>query len=46
VQPNRFATLKKGGPPHWEVEGIVYQGGRRFSTTGKPWMPVCFRQQV
>lgn len=46
VQPNRFAQLRKGGPPQWEVDSIVYQGGRRFSRTGRPWMPVTFQQQV
>jgi hypothetical protein len=45
VQPSRFAMLRKGGPPHWQVDGIVYQGGRRFSRTGRPWMPVTFRQR-
>ncbi len=46
VQPTTFATLRKGGPPDWLVDAIVYQGGRRFSATGRPWMPVTFRQQL
>jgi hypothetical protein len=45
VQPSLFATLRKGGPPSWEVDGIVYQGGRRFSSTDRPWTPFTFRQQ-
>jgi len=45
VQPATFAALRKGGPPSWEVDGIVYQGGRRFHTTDRPWSPVSFRQQ-
>ncbi len=45
VQPQVFADLRKGGPPHWCVDGILYQGGRKFSTTGRPWMPVTFKQQ-
>ncbi len=46
VQPATFATLKKGGPPHWVADAIVYQGGRRFHATGRPWMPVTFRQHL
>jgi type IV secretory pathway TraG/TraD family ATPase VirD4 len=46
VQPGRFAGLRKGGPPHWEVDSIVYQGGRQFSQTGRPWMPVTFKQSL
>lgn len=46
VQPSRFATLRKGGAPQWEVDTILYQGGRRFKATGRPWMPVTFRQHL
>jgi type IV secretory pathway TraG/TraD family ATPase VirD4 len=46
VQPRRFTTLRKGGPANrWEVDGIIFQGGRRFRQTGKTWMPVTFRQR-
>ncbi|WP_437185275.1 type IV secretory system conjugative DNA transfer family protein [Planctomicrobium sp. SH668] len=45
VQPSVFAGLRKGGPPHWSVDAILYQGGRRFHETGRPWRPVTFRQQ-
>lgn len=46
VQPSAFSQLRTGGPPQWEVDSIVYQGGRRFSATGRPWMPVTFVQNV
>ncbi len=45
VQPGDFATLRQGGPPQWTTDAIVYQGGRTFSMTGRPWSPVSFRQQ-
>lgn len=46
VQPRRFTTLRRGGPVnHWEVDGIVFQGGRRFRKTGRTWMPVTFSQR-
>lgn len=44
IQPSVFAGLRKGGPPHWQVDGILYQGGRQFYETGRPWRPVTFRQ--
>jgi type IV secretory pathway TraG/TraD family ATPase VirD4 len=44
VQPQAFADLRKGGPPNWCVDGILYQGGRQFSSTGRPWTPVTFKQ--
>jgi type IV secretory pathway TraG/TraD family ATPase VirD4 len=45
VQPQAFADLRNGGAPSWCVDGILYQGGRQFSTTGRPWTPVTFKQQ-
>jgi hypothetical protein len=46
VQPRRFTTLRKGGPENgWEVDGIVFQGGRIFMATRKTWMPVTFKQR-
>jgi len=45
VQHSAFSRLRKGGPPEWIVDGIVYQGGRRFSGTGRSWMPVSFAQR-
>lgn len=46
VQPNHFARLRKGGPPEWIVDSLVYQGGRRFGATGRPWLPVSFGQHL
>jgi type IV secretory pathway TraG/TraD family ATPase VirD4 len=46
VQPQAFADLRKGGPPHWIVDGFLYQGGRRFRQTGRPWTPVSFKQHL
>jgi type IV secretory pathway TraG/TraD family ATPase VirD4 len=46
VQPTAFATLRKGGPPHWLVDALVYQGGRRFDGTNRCWLPVTFRQHL
>lgn len=46
VQPTTFATLRKGGPPEFLADAIFYQGGRRFNATGRPWMPVTFRQHL
>tara|TARA_R110002072_G_scaffold303121_1_gene494569 strand:- start:104918 stop:106231 length:1314 start_codon:yes stop_codon:yes gene_type:complete len=46
VQPTVFGTLRKGGPPDFVADTIVYQGGRRFEATGKPWMPVVFQQHL
>ena len=46
LPPNRFVTLRRGGPANrWLVDAIVLQGGRRFHKTGKTWMPVTFRQR-
>ncbi|MCK6486427.1 MAG: type IV secretory system conjugative DNA transfer family protein [Phycisphaerae bacterium] len=46
LQPGAFTSLATGGPPRWEVEAIVYQGGKRFKETGRTWMPVTFRQNT
>jgi hypothetical protein len=44
--PERFTTLRPGGPEHdWQVDVIAFQGGRRFKATGKTWLPSTFRQQ-
>lgn len=40
-----FQRLARGGPPDWIVEAVVYQGGKHFGSTGRPWLPVQFRQQ-
>lgn len=47
VQPRRFTTLRRGGPANgWEVDAILFQGGRRFQRTGKTWMPITFKQTL
>lgn len=46
VQPSTFATLRKGGPPEFLADAIVYQGGRRFHASGRPYMRVTFRQHL
>jgi hypothetical protein len=46
VQPRAFTTLRKGGPANgWQVDAIVFQGGRRFVRSGKTWMKVSFAQR-
>jgi type IV secretory pathway TraG/TraD family ATPase VirD4 len=40
VQPQRFTTLRTYRP----VEGIMFQGGRRFHMSGKTWLPLQFDQ--
>jgi hypothetical protein len=43
VPPQRFTTLKKGGPPYgWNVEGIVFQNGRIWEATGKTYLASVF----
>jgi hypothetical protein len=45
VPPALFTTLRPGGFQHGGlIDAIVYQSGRRFSSTGKPWVPVVFKQ--
>ncbi len=46
VQPRRFTTLRRGGPDNaLKVDGIIFQGGRRFRQNGKTWLPVTFDQR-
>lgn len=46
VQPRRFTTLRSGGPQNgFQVDAILYQGGRVFEETGKAWLPVTFDQR-
>lgn len=45
VPPSAFTQLKTGGPQNGrQVEGIVFQNGRRFQRTGKTWISVNFKQ--
>lgn len=45
IMAGDFTFLAKGGPPHWLVEGIVFQGGKRFAATGETFMKCVFRQR-
>jgi len=46
VQPTEFTTLRTGGPENgWNVDGVLFQNGRRFRRTGRTWMPVRFQQE-
>lgn len=45
--PRIFTGLRIGGQANrWLVDGIVYQGGKKFAANGKSWMPVTFRQEI
>lgn len=46
LQPREFSTLRKGGAPQWLVDAIWVQGGRQFFQTGRPWLPVTFKQHI
>lgn len=47
VQPSTFSSLKTGGPEHQRVvEAILFQNGKRFQATGRPWMRACFEQEA
>lgn len=45
LQAGDFQRLAKGGPPRWLSEAIVYQGGKHFASTGRPYLLACFQQQ-
>lgn len=45
VLPVTFTTLRKGGPLNqWNVEGIMFQGGRLWNANGETFIKVTFRQ--
>ncbi|WP_169974030.1 type IV secretory system conjugative DNA transfer family protein [Tautonia rosea] len=45
LQPSVFTSLRRGGYAHGgEVDGIVFQGGRRFRWNGRSWLRRTFRQ--
>lgn len=47
VLPAEFTTLRKGGPPNnLEVDGIVFQGGRTWETSGDTFLKTTFKQGV
>ena len=46
VQPSVFTSLRRGGfASGGEVDGIVFQGGRRFRATGRSWIRRTFLQR-
>ncbi|GIW86417.1 MAG: hypothetical protein KatS3mg108_0741 [Isosphaeraceae bacterium] len=46
VQPSVFTALRRGGFANGgEVDGIVFQGGRRFRANGRSWIRRTFRQR-
>lgn len=40
----RFTKLRKGGPPAFQVESIIYQGGRVWNATGTTALEYGFNQ--
>jgi hypothetical protein len=47
VLPSEFTTLKKGGPPDFLTDCIVYQTGASFRANGgEPWLRTSFKQQI
>lgn len=45
VEPSVFTTLRTGGPTNGGlIDAILYQSGRRFSDSGRTWIPVTFSQ--
>jgi len=46
VQPREFTLLRTGGPAHdWTVDGIVFQNGRLFQSSGRTWLKTAFQQR-
>jgi hypothetical protein len=46
LPPSTFPALACGGPrENWEVTGVLFQGGRVFRATGRPFLFVSFHQQ-
>lgn len=45
VQPSTFSRMRTGGPANGGViDAIVFQSGRLFKATGRPWMKATFHQ--
>ena len=45
VMPAAFTTLRKGGPQNnYQVEAVIFQGGRIWKATGDTYLPVIFTQ--
>jgi hypothetical protein len=46
VPPHAFTTLRTGGYAHnGNVDAMIFQSGRRFRSSGRPWMPITFIQR-
>lgn len=45
LQAEHFQRLAKGGPPHWTSDAIVYQGGKHFVSSGRPYLFVRLQQR-
>jgi TraM recognition site of TraD and TraG len=47
VLPSEFTMLRKGGPPDFMTDCVVYQTGARFEANGgQPWLRTRFKQQI
>jgi hypothetical protein len=45
VPPREFTILRRGGRANRRrVDAIAFQGGRRFRSNGRTWLPVIFEQ--
>ncbi|MEM7408864.1 MAG: hypothetical protein AAF430_01350 [Myxococcota bacterium] len=46
VDPYEFTVLRKGGPQSgFEVDAVLFQGGRTWDRTGKTFLPATFSQR-
>jgi hypothetical protein len=46
IQPTEFSTLRKGGTENASTtDALVFQNGRLWSSTGRTWQKVAFRQR-
>lgn len=47
LQPSAFTQLRPGGIANkgW-IDAVVFQNGRLFHGTGRPWLPVTFKQRL
>ena len=46
IPPTDFTKLRKGGNPNGLiVDGVIFQGGRRFAATRESYLRVAFRQE-
>lgn len=45
LQAEHFQGLARGGPPDWVSEAILYQGGKHFVASGKPYLFIRMKQR-